>query len=214
MKAKELQKWSYLCFKKMNKRGFLLAEETLKLILAVIAIGFLVYLLFSLYFSVKASRDLELAKESLNFLMSEINAGRERVDIYNPKNWMITIWPHDVTRAGIKTEKEFPKSCSNIGLQSCICICKFSQFKPTITTDLTAEECDNAGICLDNKGFSIEEDEDVGGGENTIEIKDPPVNLNIDQANKRISIIKEEAGSGFSGGGSGEGIGGAGGGGF
>ena len=32
---------------KMNKKGFLLAEETLKIVLAVIAIGLLAFLLFS-----------------------------------------------------------------------------------------------------------------------------------------------------------------------
>ena len=33
----------------MNRKGFLLAEETLKIILALIAITFLVYFLVSLY---------------------------------------------------------------------------------------------------------------------------------------------------------------------
>ena len=185
----------------MNKRGFLLAEETLKLVLAVIAIGFLAYLLFSLYFSVKDSRDLELAKESLNFLMSEISSGRTTVDIYNPSNWMIATWPHDVTRLGLSNKEEFPQSCSNIGLQSCICLCEFSNVNPTLTTDLTAEECDSVGICLDNKGFLIEEDEYLGGGENTIKIIDQPVPLLIDQTNKKIKRITEEVVGGFGGGG-------------
>ena len=185
-----------------------MGEETLKLVIAVIAIGFLVYLLFSLYFSVRDSEDLELAKETLNFLMSEIKAGRTNVDIYNPKDWMITVWPHDVTRAGIITEKEFPKDCSSIGLKSCICFCKFSKSKPTITTDLTAEECDDVGICYDNKGFSIEEDEHIGGGKNTIEIRNLPVRLYIDHTNK---IIRKNI---FEGRGTGEGLGGGGGGGF
>ncbi|KKK68866.1 hypothetical protein LCGC14_2939740, partial [marine sediment metagenome] len=35
----------------MKKKGFLLAEETLKMILAVIAIGFLAFFLTSLYFN-------------------------------------------------------------------------------------------------------------------------------------------------------------------
>ena len=42
-----------------NKKGFLLAEETLKIILAVIAIGFLAYLLFSIYKSGSDSKNLE-----------------------------------------------------------------------------------------------------------------------------------------------------------
>jgi len=73
----------------MNKRGFLLAEETLKLVIAVIAIGFLVYFLVSLYFSSQSSKELGQAESSINFLMNEIEAGKTAVDIYNPKNWWI-----------------------------------------------------------------------------------------------------------------------------
>ena len=72
-----------------NKKGFLLAEETLKIIIAVIAIGFLVYFLVSLYFSAKASKETEQAEETLNFILSEAAAGRAGVDVYNPKNWWI-----------------------------------------------------------------------------------------------------------------------------
>ncbi len=71
-----------------NRRGFLLAEETLKLVISVIAIGFLAYLLFSLYFSFK-NNELEQAEASLDFLMSEIKAGRTSADIYNPEGWWI-----------------------------------------------------------------------------------------------------------------------------
>ena len=72
-----------------NKKGFLLAEETLKIIIAVIAIGFLVYFLVSLYFSAKASKETEQSEETLNFILSEAAAGRAGVDVYNPKNWWI-----------------------------------------------------------------------------------------------------------------------------
>lgn len=72
-----------------NKKGFLLAEETLKIILGVIAIGFLAYLLFSIYNSNKTSEKLGLARESLNHLFSEIDNGRIQVEIYNPKGWWI-----------------------------------------------------------------------------------------------------------------------------
>jgi hypothetical protein len=72
-----------------NKRGFLLAEETLKLVIAVIAIGFLVYFLISLYFSAKSSKELEQAEASLNFLIEQAKEGSEKVDIYNPKDWWI-----------------------------------------------------------------------------------------------------------------------------
>ena len=73
----------------MNKKGFLLAEETLKIVLAVIAIGLLAYLLASLYFNATTSQKLKQAEETLPFIMNEIKAGRESIDVYNPKDWWI-----------------------------------------------------------------------------------------------------------------------------
>ena len=128
----------------MNRRGFLLAEETLKIIIAVIAIGFLAYFLVSLYFSAQASKELEQAEESLNFILSEAAAGRANVDIYNPKNWWI------LSREG----------------ETCLC------------EKNSLDSCNEKGICLDNNGFLLDP---------AIKIEDPPITLNIDQVNKRIT---------------------------
>ena len=156
---------------KTDKKGFLLAEETLKIILAVIAIGFLAYLLFSLYNANKTAKDLELAKESLDFLVQEINAQRAEVKIYNPEGWVIYSWPNTYTKGILlwQTTKEgIPLSCSNLGWSSCICICKKD----------TPDKCDSKGICLDNPlGFSLGD---------SIKIQDPPINLAIDYKNKII----------------------------
>ena len=103
---------------KTDKKGFLLAEETLKIILAVIAIGFLAYFLFSLYNTNKTAKELELAEESLDFLVQEINAQRAEVDIYNPNGWIISSW----------SSGQLPQTCSNLGWNSCICICKNNIF--------------------------------------------------------------------------------------
>lgn len=154
---------------KMNKHGFLLAEETLKLVIAVIAIGFLAYFLMSLYFSAKTSKELEQARETLPFLMNETRLGRASVDIYNPKDWFLGTWPHEVEKEILffkEKEIQFPKTCSNLGLNPCICFCE----------EDSAESCDNEGICLDNEGFLIEG--------NSIKIENPPVIINIDQTNK------------------------------
>ncbi|MEK6897640.1 MAG: hypothetical protein AABW93_03865 [Nanoarchaeota archaeon] len=155
-----------------NRRGFLLAEETLKLIIAVIAIGFLAYLLFSLYSSSKSSRELGEARETLPFLMGEIKAGRTTVEIYNPDGWQLGTWPHEIEKGILffkGRETQFPKTCSNIGLKSCICLCEGDN----------AESCDEEGVCLDNKGFLIEG--------NSIKIENPPMTLKINQADKKIS---------------------------
>jgi len=146
----------------MNKNGFLLAEETLKIILAVIAIGFLAYLLFSLYQSAKDSKNFELAKESLQFLTSEINSGKTKVDIYNPDSWHISTWS---SLAG-------PKTCSNLGWEWCICICKES----------TAESCDENGICLNNEKRLTTLDF------KSIKIEEPPITLDLNYETRKISL--------------------------
>lgn len=138
------------------KRGFLLAEETLKIILAVIAIGFLAYFLISLYMSNQDSKNLEFAEESLAHLVGEINSEKIEVEVYNPKGWHISSW-----------QEGLPLTCSNIGFDSCLCICGGKD----------AGDCDDKGTCLESE-FSIEGD---------IKIKDPPITLMIDQINKQIS---------------------------
>ncbi|MEK6840884.1 MAG: hypothetical protein AABX79_02935 [Nanoarchaeota archaeon] len=180
-----------------NKKGFLLAEETLKLVVAVIALGFLVYLLVALYLSTNKSQELEQAKSSLNFLVSEINSGKERVDIYNPKGWWIGAWPHNFKATDPlnpnKIERRLPGSCSNLGWENCICICE----------EDNADSCDKKWVCLDNaqKFETVGELRLLPGGtevfqEESIQIKNPPITLNIDQTNKKISLVTEQAGGG------------------
>jgi hypothetical protein len=177
-----------------NKKGFLLGEETLKIVIAVICIGFLIYLLVSLYFSTKTSNDLELAKSSLNFLMSEINSGKTTADIYNPEGWQLGSWPHiahsPISAGGValRLGKQYPKTCLNLGWTSCICICP----------EDNEDSCDSDGICLNNpQNFNITGDFD---GEGSIEVKDPPITLSIDQANKIISKYVSGVSSGGGGG--------------
>ena len=149
----------------MNKKGFLLAEETLKIIIALIAIGLLAYLLASLYFSSKTSSELEQAKASLPFILNATIDGKASIDVYNPKSWWISYWPRTIKGS----DSQIPKSCTNLGLQSCICICKKD----------TSDQCDSSGVCGDNSGFLIQ------GG--SIQIKDPPITLDINKDDKVIS---------------------------
>ena len=81
-----------------QRKGFLLAEETLKIIIAVISIGFLVYFLAALYFANRDAEKLEQAGASLEFLISEVNLQREEVVLYNPEGWVLTSWPHGVRK--------------------------------------------------------------------------------------------------------------------
>jgi len=166
----------------MNKKAFLLGEETLKIIIAIIAISFLIYLLFSLYSANKTSKDLELAKSSLNHLIEEINAGSNVTEIYNPTSgalnkWYLMSWPYEISKwnptltnpFGRTVVEDMPKSCSNLGWENCICICKKDN----------PDNCDEKGFCLEND-FTVED-----AGKNIIEIK-PPLILTIDYENKII----------------------------
>ena len=170
-----------------QKKGFLLAEETLKLILAVIAIVFLAYLLFSLYRANRDAKDLNLAKESLAFLFQEINTQKTEVDIYNPDGWVILSWPY-------QDEEKRPKSCSNLGWGSCICIVDDlnlgNQLLSTLpfTTnvrDKFLKKTDEKGTCIENiKNLIVKKE---GDQQQPILIENPPVKLIIDYQNKKIS---------------------------
>ena len=60
-----------MCYNKMKcKKGFLLVEETLKIIIALISLIFLVYFLVSLYMANQNAKNLEWAKSSLNHLIT------------------------------------------------------------------------------------------------------------------------------------------------
>lgn len=154
-----------------NKKGFLLAEETLKIILAVIAIGFLAYLLFSIYNANKSAKDLELAESSLNHLAEVINSEAIETEIYNPTTkdaWYIASWP---------TSGEKPLYCENLGWDKCLCICKFGALQ-IINPSKLSNFCDEKGVCLESLA-KVNDD-----GNFYIQIKDPPLEL-------KISDVKE-----------------------
>ncbi|MDP2673186.1 MAG: hypothetical protein Q8O84_05220 [Nanoarchaeota archaeon] len=153
----------------MNKKGFLLAEETLKIVIAVISITFLVYLLASLYLNNQDENDLELAKSSLNHLIDEMNVGIVEVEIFNPDGWNLISW---------NTGEEIPLQCSNLEWSSCLCICDDSWFGSGL------EDCNDLGICKENPDLFV-----VGvNSPSPIEIKSPSIKLNIDYENKKITL--------------------------
>ena len=128
---------------KENKRGFLLAEETLKIIIAVICVIFLVYLLAALYNSHSSDKKLNQAKDILTgtdedsrsiegIILSLKEGGNEIKDISDPSGW------HLYSFVG----QEKPNSCLN---QRCLCICQKS-FIERINSQ--AEKCDDDGVCL------------------------------------------------------------------
>ncbi len=128
-----------------NKRGFLLAEETLKIVIAVVCIGILIYFLASLYFSKINARELleaeNLLKEpgagSMKAQLSLLNEGNSSsFHLKNPAGWYLFGF--------VKGTK--PNTC--VG-QSCLCACEkvlFNNF--LIWRDRQIKECDEDGVCL------------------------------------------------------------------
>jgi hypothetical protein len=78
--------------KNWNRKGLLLGEETLKIIVALICIVFLIYLLASLYYNSVRDKDMDLAKSSAEYIADEINSGATEILVYNPEGWAIVRW--------------------------------------------------------------------------------------------------------------------------
>ena len=165
-----------IVFKIKNKKGFLLAEETLKIVIALIAISFLVYFLSSLYFNSQNEKKLEFAKASLKHLVEEMNSmGEDKpkdVEIYNPKGWSISSWPFENT---------FPEQCSNFEGNRCICICK----EPWVDFNSNyLGNCNDKSICMNNpNNFVVKR---VGTSQLPINIEKVPIILKIE--NKIIQL--------------------------
>lgn len=127
-----------------NKRGILLASETLKIVLAVIGIVILTYLLFALYSNntkaqnlVKAQNTLDQIEKSISELKINASYVGETFQL-TPKGWAI----FSFTQSQVK-----PNQCSG---QDCICLCdhlsSFNLFG--LIKDRQEKECSKYGTCL------------------------------------------------------------------
>jgi len=121
--------------KKMsNKRGFLLAEYIVKIIIALIVLGFLIFLLTALYFSQVKSNKL---KQANTILLNSTGSLRQTISglaqdeigtfvLNTPIGWYFLTF-FDI--------KETPDKC---GGQDCVCICNGD----------SAEYCQKEGACF------------------------------------------------------------------
>ncbi len=179
-----------------SKKGFMLGEYTLKMIIAVLCILLLLYLLFSLYSNNKNQKNLQLAKASLNELVEKMGEAREsgsaEVLILNPiqepsylgKLWVITAWPI--------YNNEKPNKCT----KDCICICpnpsNLDRFSLSSSSNLFLKECNSLGVCQDfDSKIKVSNPKILNYGWQ-IPIKDPPVGLNIKYENGELILTKNE----------------------
>ncbi len=128
-----------------NRKGNLLPEEVLKIIIAVIAIGFLIFLLVSLYFSVtggQKKKEAEAIMKNENGLAEEIeriNLGGATNEqgflIPNPSGW------HVFSFAG---EDLKPNLCTR---ENCVCICENVAISIFNWEKRQVNKCDDKGSC-------------------------------------------------------------------
>lgn len=159
----------------MNKKGFLLGEETLKIIIAVIAIILLIVFLVALYNNYTQNPDLANAKSSLNHLNDEINSGATTFDLYNPPQWILSSWSSSASTL-IPGAANMPTQCLNNNWNKCLCLC-IQPGAPGVSSFIGA--CNTKGICIQND-FSVSGDE-INTGKNL------PLILTINQQTKMIS---------------------------
>jgi hypothetical protein len=120
-----------------NRKGFMLAEETIKVIIAIICIVFLFYLLTSIYNASTSAKKIEEAKASLariETITLALNEGEiDSQDIPNPQGWYLYGF----------TGASKPNSCAGT---NCLCICDSVSSINIFTSQV--ERCDNKGACI------------------------------------------------------------------
>jgi hypothetical protein len=108
-----------------NKNGILM-PETLKIIIAVICIGLLVYLSVSLYGIFAQQTKIEQARATLDQIFAEIEGLEE-----GEKSDYLVVAPKDWVIMDLKTDKE-------------LCICPHPS---KVEKEKTDEECKDQGVC-------------------------------------------------------------------
>lgn len=156
-----------------QKNGFLLAEETLKMVIAVIAITFLIYFLVSFYFGrvnaiefEKAKRNLIDSGESVKKTMENLKEKETReIVLDSPDKWLLLSF----------TSEPKPNSCAG---KNCVCICDKALLRSQV------DVCDkpNEGICVVV--------ENLKQGDASIQIKTSLTKISVSKINNEIVIRK------------------------
>ncbi len=153
-KEKNQKFFQYNLFPK-NYRG-ILAPEALKMIIAVICIGLLFYLGFSLYGITTQKTKVEQAKENLNQIFTEIASLEvgEKGDylMTSPKEWYLVVYEEG---------EEMPMQCKG---ENCLCICPsdenlegLKEYANVVNAPFYKEKegitkCEKEGVCKEIGG--------------------------------------------------------------
>ena len=104
-----------------NKKGFLLGEETLKIIVAILCILLLIFLAYSLYSSFNSNRNLEVAQANLDKIVEGMKVadkeGKFETILVEPKDWII--FSNSINPENLKPNEQ--EICYT--KKYCLCIC-------------------------------------------------------------------------------------------
>jgi len=170
-----------------NKKGFLLGESTLKIIIAVIAIGLLLLLLYKLYDSFSGSAKIREARETLDKIIEKMNLLEkgESVNLVLVKPTPGGATPWYVVYFSENDDR--PSKC--VDEKNCLCICRF-----VLPMMSWKDRCNNP-----SKAFCREIDKEIiienGEGSNKFKVVGlNPVDISITksptQDNKYIIKVK------------------------
>tara|TARA_Y100000310_G_scaffold223934_1_gene225806 strand:+ start:810 stop:1391 length:582 start_codon:yes stop_codon:yes gene_type:complete len=136
--------------------GLLLATVTVKVIIALIGIVFLIVLGWKLVGIVTDNQDLKTAQihmEAIEEIIKalEVSEGGEREYVLlNPGGWFLESWPSDSFRqrlGGVPSnygENEMPVECGRNGWNRCLCLCEGGSKLPDILRD-----CNKLSVCIE-----------------------------------------------------------------
>lgn len=117
-----------------NKKGMLLASETLKMVLSIISIGILIFLLAAIYFSTTSDKKLEEAQGVMSNIKTAFDSfsatkTSQEFDGIGPGGWTLFVYADNDDK---------PNIC---GGEDCICICDDTTFSSQL------KECTKNGAC-------------------------------------------------------------------
>jgi hypothetical protein len=157
----------------MDRKGILLVEETLKMIIAVIALGFLIYFLTSLYFTKIQGNELNQANADIESIRKAVlNPPKDPILLNNPIGWNLFSF----------IEGNKPNACVK---ETCLCICDdvwvVSWKVWEDEEERQFDECNEDGACLGISGLISFE---------PIEIK-KLTKILINKSEGKVEVIKQ-----------------------
>jgi hypothetical protein len=144
----------------MNRKANMLAEQTLKIVIATLSLLLLLYLLFALYSNFTQKQNFARADATLQGLDGKMIDARNNNEkqahvLLEPNGWILTSY----------TSGEKPDECSD----NCICLCEAqgtgSWKRAWIWAQNQIEKCNLRGTCKDYSenlnDFEIEIDDET-----------------------------------------------------